>query len=275
MIILFSEKYNYKAEQAIQIESMSDSLRSRIWNLFYKNEIRARGIHASLDSMNGRVSIVDIVADKLGCVIDDSPSKTLAATIQRKIVSAWSWYEVYDFIEIYLSSLEGNARLEREKQYNLLLEQEKAGYRILNGEITPITNEVELVTVEQATNTEFSTVNEHMQKAVEFYSDLQDPDYENSIKESISAVEALCCIISGKDQTLNKAIADLKNKGVHIHPCLENAFKQLYSYTSDEKGIRHAGIDFVSAPAEDAKFMLISCSAFINYLIEKKSKNVK
>ena len=40
----------------------------------------------------------------------------------------------------------------------------------------------------------------------------------------------------------------------------------------DEKGIRHAGIDFVNAPAEDAKYMLVSCSAFVNYLIEKWSK---
>lgn len=272
---MFSEKYNYKPEQTIQIESMSDSLRNRIWNLFYKKEIRARGIQASFDSMNGKVSIVDIVADKIGGVIDDSRSKELASNIQSKIISVWSWYEVYDFIEIYLSSLEENTREKREKEYNQLLEEEKSGYRILNGEITPITNKSELETLDQATNTEFSTVNEHMQKALEFYSDLQNPDYENSIKESISAVEAMCCIISGKNQTLNKAIADIKNNGVHIHPCMENAFKQLYSYTCDEKGIRHAGIDFVSAPAEDAKYMLISCSAFINYLIEKKSKNVE
>ena len=41
----------------------------------------------------------------------------------------------------------------------------------------------------------------------------------------------------------------------------------IYAY-----GIRHGGIDFKNAPSEDAKYMLISCSAFINYLIEKYSK---
>lgn len=35
---------------------------------------------------------------------------------------------------------------------------------------------------------------------------------------------------------------------------------------------RHGGIDFTNAPAEDAKYMLVSCSAFVNYLIEKFSK---
>ena len=50
------------------------------------------------------------------------------------------------------------------------------------------------------------------------------------------------------------------------------AFKDLYGYASDENGIRHGGIDFKNVPPEDAKFMLVSCSAFVNYLIEKWSK---
>ena len=36
--------------------------------------------------------------------------------------------------------------------------------------------------------------------------------------------------------------------------------------------MQYGGIDFANAPSEDAKYMLISCSAFINYLIEKWSK---
>ena len=101
------------------------------------------------------------------------------------------------------------------------------------------------------------------------------PDYENSIKESISAVEAMCCIITGmtgKQATLGNAIKKLKDCGVHIHSAMESAFSSLYGYTSDENGIRHGGIDFANTPAEDAKYMLISCSAFVNYLIEKWSK---
>lgn len=53
---------------------------------------------------------------------------------------------------------------------------------------------------------------------------------------------------------------------------LEQEFSSLYGYTSDEDGIRHGGIDFKNAPAEDAKYMLVSCSAFVNYLIEKYEK---
>lgn len=53
---------------------------------------------------------------------------------------------------------------------------------------------------------------------------------------------------------------------------MEQAFIKLYGYTSDEDGVRHGGIDFNNVPAEDAKYMLVSCSAFVNYLIEKYEK---
>ena len=112
-----------------------------------------------------------------------------------------------------------------------------------------------------------------MQKALAHYGDLKNPDYENSIKESISAVEALCCIITGqKKATLGEAIKRLKDSGVYIHQSMVEAFSKLYGYTSNEPGIRHGSIDFTNAPAEDARYMLVSCSAFINYLIEKWEK---
>ena len=68
------------------------------------------------------------------------------------------------------------------------------------------------------------------------------------------------------------AIKKLKDSNVHIHNAMEKAFLALYGYTSDENGIRHGGIDFTSVPSEDAKYMLVSCSAFVNYLMEKWSK---
>ena len=107
------------------------------------------------------------------------------------------------------------------------------------------------------------------------YADRDNPDYENSIKESISAVEAMCCIItgmSGASATLGAALKKLEENGVVIHAAMRESFNTLYGYTSDASGIRHGGIDFTNAPAEDAKYMLVSCSAFVNYLTEKYGK---
>lgn len=272
---MFSEKYGYKPEKVIQHENISDELRNRIWNLFYQNEIKAGGLSSKRlsQAVAGAQTIEEKISDKLGFLIDSSSkSPSVMDRLKSYILSSSSWFEVYDFVEIHLSFLEKDDCTQRIQQYNEIFVEEKSGYRIVAGEIAPITNKSEIQSIEQATSTPYQSVNQHIQKALAFYANIKTPDYENSVKESISAVEAMCCIITGKDATLNKAIEKLKNNGVHIHPALEKAFISLYAYTCDEKGIRHAGIEFVNAPAEDAKYMLISCSAFVNYLMEKWSK---
>ena len=47
-------------------------------------------------------------------------------------------------------------------------------------------------------------------------------------------------------------------------------FVQLYGYTSDEDGIRHAILnDDAVVGLDEAKFFLVACSAFVNFLIAK------
>ncbi len=50
------------------------------------------------------------------------------------------------------------------------------------------------------------------------------------------------------------------------------AFQKLYNFTNDAAGIRHAMKDASTVDQEDAMFMLVSCSAFINYLVVKAGK---
>lgn len=185
------------------------------------------------------------------------------------------WYIIYDFIEKYLRISDDKTKEEMTLEFNKILEDEVAAYRILDFKVVPIVSKSALETIKEAKNTEFDTVNTHISKALSLYSDRNKPDYENSIKESISAVESMCSIITGitgANATLGKTIKKLKDNGLHIHQAMESAFSSLYGYTSDESGIRHGSMEFSNAPSEDAKYMLISCSAFINYLIEKWSK---
>ena len=272
---MFSEKYGYKAEKTIQTECISDTLRQRIWNLFYQSEIKKGGLSSKRlgQAITGEPTIEEKISDRFGLSVKNTGTgNTVEGKLELKVLRFFSWYEVYDFIELHLMYTDIDERANLVTQYNDLLEQEKSGYRVVANEVAPITNKNEIGAIEQAANTEYISVNLHIQKAVSLYADKNSPDYENSIKESISAVEAMCCIINGKNTTLNKAIEKLKDKGVHIHPAMEKAFISLYGYTSDESGIRHGGIDFTNAPAEDAKYMLVSCSAFVNYIIEKWSK---
>ena len=273
---MFSEKYKYTSEQPIQVESMSHQLKQRIWNLFYIQEIQSGGLKSERmgRTLHGNPQIEDLILDKLGCDITKNEENNLDR-LKRELLDFFQWYEVYDFIDLHISLLSGEKKSERIKQYNNLLEEEKAGYRIINGEVAPITDKNEIKSIETTIQSPYDSVRIHISKALELYADRKNPDFENSIKESISAVEAMCCTITGlygKGATLNVALKKMKEHDIHIHKALENAFISLYGYTSDETGIRHGGIDFTNAPSEDAKYMLVSCSAFVNYLMEKWNK---
>jgi len=89
----------------------------------------------------------------------------------------------------------------------------------------------------------------------------------------LSAVEALCILLTGqKKAKLGQALKLLKQNKIEIHQALEKSFSNLYGYTSDADGIRHALLEDPNLDFEDAKFMLVSCSAFVSYLIEKAAK---
>jgi len=54
--------------------------------------------------------------------------------------------------------------------------------------------------------------------------------------------------------------------GDALHPALREALEKLYGYAGDDDGIRHALSDKSDLDSHDAKFMLVACSAFVNYL---------
>ena len=53
---------------------------------------------------------------------------------------------------------------------------------------------------------------------------------------------------------------------------MKEAFNKLYGYTSDKNGIRHNGGVDENTTFDEAQYMLVSCSAFLNYLISVYEK---
>jgi len=183
------------------------------------------------------------------------------------------WYSISDTNGYYYYSDYGKRYQEKPiyEVVNITLQLEFVGYRFVDKQLIPISDEVEVEEINQALKNPYSSVYEHLSKSNKLIADRNAPDYENSIKESISAVEALCEIltgITGKEASLGKMLKKLEENGVEIHSGLKAAFHSLYGYTSDANGIRHAGdIGGPSSTFEEAKFMLVACSAFVNYLI--------
>ena len=96
-------------------------------------------------------------------------------------------------------------------------------------------------------------------------------DWAASVWESISAVESVARLLDPKaSKTLGPALASLERRRT-LHPALKSAFSQLYGYTNQEQGIRHALLDEAKAPVglDEAVFMLGACAAFASYLWRK------
>lgn len=196
--------------------------------------------------------------------------------IQKVIIYA-PYNEVLDLLWYITNWVNKNMRCNRDlyKLFNSLFEREFVGYRFVNGRIVAITDQIEIDSIESiCNNNQYSGCRAHMQKAVGFLADRQKKDYKNSIKESISAVESICQVITEDDKaTLGKALNKIEHKGIDLHPALKSGFASLYGYTSDQGGIRHCeGIFESDVSFEEAKYMLVSCSAFINYLIAENEK---
>nr|WP_281241588.1 hypothetical protein [Sporomusa acidovorans] len=261
----------------MQIESVDTALCNRVWNVFFTNN------NYLLKSVNcdGHNSIIENLLDAFGHTFEYPDGMFDREKNMKKLKEIFSkndWFFVYDFIEKYLDLESESSKItanDLAKEINRILEEEKSGYRIIKRLVVPITNEQELKSLHKATKTKYDAVNVHMNKALLLYSRRKNPDYENSIKESISTIEALCCIITEKNKaSLGDALKKIDDRGLGLHKALKSAINQLYGYTSDENGIRHAGIDFKGAFSEDAKYMLVSCSVFVNYIIEKWEKNI-
>jgi len=162
-----------------------------------------------------------------------------------------------------------------QKRFNDLFEREYVGYRFITGKIVPITDKIEMQEIEKAVQTPFEGARAQLQKALGFLSDREHPDYKNCVKESISAVESVCKVLANDPKAeLGKALKSLIANGLNIHGSLKSAILALYGYASDEGGIRHAELENESTVTfEEAKFMMVTCSAIVNYLVAEYGKH--
>lgn len=197
------------------------------------------------------------------------------------------WYSVLDALEFVIDTTVEYVEQAQDKSVQALLQQFEQslnfeferldyGYRIVSHLITDVTSPSEKEAIEEAVNQSTSNVATHLQNALQLYSKRPDPDYRDSIKESISAVEGYCNDLTDKN-TLSAALPELKKVGIEIPQRLYHTFITLYGEfaSSDQTGIRH-GMNKSAFDAEitsdEAYFMLVTCSTFINYLRRKQSR---
>ncbi len=276
----FSERYGYKtARETIQIDSISQELRNSIRSLLkihvWDHVYFSRGDGAAFLSQNSEIKAFCELLwfHHFKKPLDTLPNNWSLQVLPglREYFFSCGWHEVYDFIEFVADNFPYPDGKEAFVQgCNFSLEREVSAYRFANGLITPITDEVQIAEVDLALVAPKSPVRTHLRRALELLSDRASPDYRNSIKESISAVESLVSTVLGEKGTLGQLVKKLEEE-IGLHPALRTAFSSLYGYTSDEDGIRHAILESKNVVFEDAKFFLVVCSAFVNFVEGKVS----
>lgn len=277
----FSERFGHKPVRLeLQKESIDDALRAGLWTAVSTQVFEFRFVYNDWEERYFRVSKRCMVYF-FKRPIDEAPSSAdeFVERIRKWFFKA-DWHQIYDFIEfVSVPDNSGfheqdNRAIKFPEMVNSFLEMEKSAYRLINCQIIPITSEKELEEVAAVgqLSGKFAPVAKHISAAVALYANRRSPDYRNSVKEAISAVESAVKIMTGNDKaTLGDA---LKKLGEHhqLHPALKEALSKLYGYTNDAGGIRHAMLEASNIDEPDARFMLVVCSAFSNLLIERSQK---
>jgi AbiJ N-terminal domain 4 len=269
----FSERYGYRpVREIIQIDSMNDELRNALWSMLHVHiwsKLQLSRVYGStFKRHNEPISLLfsqlwllffkqplDILPDDWPRVID----------VVRKFFFEAEWFEVYDFIEFIATHFPYADEESFTEACNTFLRTENSAYRFVDKVIARITEEEQIETIELVMKQAQDPVRVHLHQALELQSNRKNPDYRNSIKESISAVESLVANILGEKGTLGDLLKKFeKEKG--LHPALQKAFSSLYGYTSDANGIRHAILESETVTFEEARFFLVICSAFVNFV---------
>jgi len=214
-----------KPKTFVQLNGMDESLKNCLWNVFLKH------ISASIEDLYD-----EIIGDFFKKPVRNSEwddfalfnrSKHCLGEIE-KLYFALEWFDIYNFIEfIPNTDFFRNATSHRKNQTknfitdcNKYLSRELSGYRFVNTHLVPITNVEEIKAVEDAfamseTHKNLKGIKIHLDTALATLANKKSPNYRNSIKESISAVETACRTLTG-ESTLGDALKKLTNKNIYI-----------------------------------------------------------
>ena len=283
----FSERGGFVPIKVCQVDTIDADTRIKIYNQIYVflhpsndpyDDETDRAYRADKQAWN-IVYRDHFWAQFLLLPVDEYTRDLCDIALRDMLLSDDPWHRVFDFVEyIFLQCAatweyeDLNDIYSRGRRDSLLsainrvLGESKVGYKIIDNIFVPISSEPEAQEVEIASNTVFYEANQHIKKAVKLFADRKEPDYENSIKESISAVESIAKEITEKETKPLNALT----QRLQLHPSFKNALNEFYNWTSKDGGIRHGASSKSLTPDQNtARFMLVICSSFVNYIISR------
>lgn len=269
-MVRFSERMGFvEVRDSIQIDSLDTGTRVDLWNIVYPY-VRTNAMYYPEYEWSQRrlarllwTELMRFPLDE----IDQTMSDRFTAFLKSWILQDEFHHalDVVEFLARYAKVVDHSDTL-RDK-FNAVFERNLVGYRIVGSDILPVTDAVEIDSIEGALDSPGinAGARAHLRNALAMLSDRANPDYANSIKESISAVESCLRERTGKT-TLSAALKDIDRRGKELHPALSEGWQKIYAYTSDSDGIRHGSITASEATEALATYFLVTCSSFMNYV---------
>ena len=285
----FSEREGFVPMKVYQVDTIDAETRVKIYNEIYDFLHPANDPYDDNDrAWRAADQAWNIVyqhhcwTEFLSKPVDEYKEVSFNTSLKGMLIRDDPWHRVFDFVE-YLLELCTHTYEYEDLNYifnkqrgksltsaiNRVSEKSKVGYKIIDNIFAPISSESEAQEVEIACNTAFHEANQHIKKAIRLFADRKEPDYENSIKESISAVESIAKEVTKKETKALNALT----QSLHLHPNFKNALNEFYNWTSKDGGIRHGATGRSLAPDQNtARFMLVVCSSFVNYIISRNPR---
>lgn len=285
----FSERIGLiEPRKTIQKGFVDERLHSRLWSTMAIGFWKHFAQRCDTNSDPFTEFVVNSIQDQyFGKPIDEIGYRTYKFVEKLKLhLKDGNWAEIYDLAQFLAdfskNRIPGEPYSQARRQAsvfiafaNEVLEVEKSAYRFVGGELVEITSEEEIEEISQAlqSDSSFEGAKTHLTTALQMFGDRENPDYRNAIKEAISSIESAYTTINGsKSKSLPEAMKKAEKTGLLLPPALATGIKNIYGWTSDESGVRHALISELPEVDEaDAKLMIVLCSALLNYISLKQA----
>lgn len=203
------------------------------------------------------------------------------------------WFEFYDAVEVIgaeIGRVEGGHWDDDgwiakygfgayRRKLNELFEDENIGWVLAeDGSLRrwiPEDLESRLNETEAELSGQFEAARCHLNKATRFLWG-RFADYENSVKESVSALESVCRVLYPTGATRGAAIKLMKRDrdpdGGAFYPArILDAMDQLYAYRSSEPAVAHGSSNLPAVSPPEADLALHIAVAFIRYVMAVQS----
>ena len=269
--------------QPAKLGELPEMARNRLWKLIYESMEQSR-----IDNVIGGPSFVgepwrsilyDYHVDQNGAADEFDCGFDTRTSALKKLVLGGLFNRVFDFLEFVMRH-QGGKKSSRRRAFGPALEsvlkKYQCAYTVVNGDtIVPVALPEQRESMKRAFDTlklgSFKGAREHLRKSAK---NLNAGDYADSVRNSIHAVESAARRLDADAaKSLKPALDALARNGVNLHPAFKRGIENLYGYTSDEDGIRHALLEKeAKVDVEDATFMFGACSSFAAYLVNKARK---